>query len=361
MAAPSVPLDTVYARFDPEHPGRGTTDYPGHTSEDIPKSYAMILMAELERTRHGIAPQLPSMASTAGHWLLKHAQLDPTGATGWGVPVAWDAYGDGSVNPEHTAYSISTGIVAGALLDWMESAPDAPREEILRVVGAALKQFAAHRTPSGLAPYSLVPSDRRYDTFNSAAYIAGQMQRMAKYEDRWSGWRLRRAANATMASLIRHHRVSEAGHWYWQYSVQEANSNDLAHASYIVHGMATYVQEGGALADKINLDAVRGHLEEFLGPDGLVRAWPGFETRIPNPARLYDIGMGMHFACADPRLAPLAAQMFSSLPRYRTGHAYARNPILDRKSKPLIVNEYEAYLWRGLVACEAQRMIAAAQ
>ena len=149
---PESPLvNKLYARFDPVFAGRGLTDYPVSTAEDIPKSYAMILMAELERGRHGMRSDLPDLGSQAGRWLLDNATLNAEGATGWGVPVAWDAYGDGSENPADTVYSISTAIVADALLTWMETTPEAPGEEIIATVSSALDNFTrAPRTPDGL-------------------------------------------------------------------------------------------------------------------------------------------------------------------------------------------------------------------
>ncbi|HRN87731.1 MAG TPA: hypothetical protein PK271_03940 [Hyphomicrobium sp.] len=357
---PSDLLKDVYERFDPEAPGRGLLDYPENPVADIPKGYAMILFAELERGRHGIRPEFPNLAHVAGHWLLDNAHLDPSGVAGWGVPAAWDAYGDGSINPASTAYSISTGIVVDALLDWMETDPSSPGERVLTTVHAALKAFApeALRTPSGLLPYSLVETDRQYDTFNSGAYLAGQMQRFAKYggDDRKL---FEDAADATIASLVQHRQLSENGHWYWRYSIQENVSNDLAHASYIVSGIDTYVAEGGALSEKIDLKAVLGHLGDFVDDQGTVRGWPKFQTNIESPPRLYDIGMALTFACRNPSLSTLEERAKAAIPAYSGDDGFARYPPTP-DSPDIVINEYEAYLWRGLVACEVAREVGTA-
>ena len=347
-------LNRVYERFNPEAPGRGLLDYPENPVADIPKGYAMILFAELERSRHGIAPERPNLAHVAGTWLLNNSKLDPAGIVGWGVPAAWDAYGDGSINPANTAYSISTAIVVDALLNWMETDPSSPGERILTTVHAALKTFApSHlRTPSGLLPYSLIETDRRYDTFNSAAYLAGQMQRFAKYGG--SDRRLfEDAADATISSLVQHRQLSDNGRWYWRYSIQEDVSNDLAHASYIVSGIETYVAEGGALSHKIDLKAVLGHLGEFVDGEA-VRAWPKFQTNINSPSRLYDIGMALTFACRNPELSALSERAKAAIPSYWNGDGFARYPPTS-ESRDIVINEYEAYLWRGLVACEVAK------
>lgn len=350
-------LDEVYSRFDPQHPGRGVTDYPGATVEDIAKSYAMIVLAELERSRHGIRPDLPDLVEPAGRWLLDNADLNEDGAIGWGLPVAWDAYGDGSENPAGTVYAISTGIAADALMSWMEVDPEAPSKEIVETLSTALDNFArAPTTPDGLIPYSLEPSDRPYDTFNSAAYVAGQMQRFARYApDPTLAKRLTDSADATVASLVRNHRMSPANSWYWRYSIQEDNANDMPHASYIIEGMGTYVREGGALAAKVDMPRVVSHLHDFFADGGRPRAWPTFQTDLDRPPRLYDVGIALSIACAEPDVAPLADDLLGIVDTYRApGDAgFFKYPVGTPDQEALVVNEYEAYIWRGLVACEA--------
>ncbi|MGB3272416.1 MAG: hypothetical protein WBA66_05925 [Xanthobacteraceae bacterium] len=353
-------LSQVYARFDSTYPGRGVADYPGNTIVDIPKSYAAILMAELQRARNGISPDLPDLAGVAGRWLLDNARLDSSKRTGWGVPVAWDAYGDGSINPANTVYSISTGIVVDALLDWMETDPSAPGEEILVTVEKSLLEFARWRTPSGLLPYSLQESDQKYDTFNPAAYLAGQMQRFSKYANEEVAEQLRYAADATVRSLVDNHYVSPSGAWYWKYSIQEDVTNDLAHASYIVDGLETYAAEGGRLTAEIKLQAVVDHLKEFVDGDTL-RAWPIIQVNIPRPARLYDLGMALVMGCRHPSLEHLGEIARRSIDRYRRKDEFTRYPVVSGKNE-LIINEYEAYLWRGLIACSTtQAMIGPAK
>lgn len=356
-ASSSRLMDVLYARFDPSFPGRGVTDYPGNTEEHIPKAYAMILMAEIERGRHGIESDLPDLGATAGRWLLDNATLDEHGATGWGVPVAWDAYGDESVNPANTVYSISTGIVTDALVTWMETDPDAPGQEIIATVSSALDGFAqAPKTPDGLIAYSLAAPDQPYDTFNSAAYLAGQMQRFAKYADDLAlAYRLRSTADATVASLVRHHQISPSKAWYWRYSIQEDVTNDLAHAGYIVEGLRTYVRERGRLSSDVDLPAVVNHLRDFFDRAGTPRGWPSFQTDIDRGARLYDIGMALNLSCSEPRLAPLSRKLAKVVDSYSAGESgFSRYPADTPDEAPLVVNEYEAYLWRGLVSCRSR-------
>lgn len=345
------------ARLDPDHPGRGTTDYPGNTVADIPKSYAMVLLGEIIRKKIERLLPLPDLAAISGRWLLENADENGDGTAGWGVPIAWDAYGDGTVNPEDTEYTITTAIVVHALLDWMESSPSAPGARILEVVDRALEPYTkiALRTPAGLLPYSLTPADRQYDTFNPAAYLAGQMQRfsrLVKQPDRAAA--LAGTADATMQALLDHRRSSpETGAWYWHYSVQESTPNDLPHAAYIAEGIRTYIRFGGALSDEFDLEKVMRHLMEFVDEDAeMIRSWPRFASEIELPARSYDLGLAMHLACSEAVLEPMRDPLLAYLPEYVTEDGgYSKYPLGTKGQTPLIVNEYEAYLYRGLASC----------
>ncbi len=347
--------DDLRNLLDTAFPGRGTTDYPGHTIDDVPKGYAMILKAEiLTGLTENIG--LSSLAKTSGYFLMKHSDERNDGFPGWGVPIAWDPYGDGSINVRNTKYTISTAIVVDALLDWIASDRTAPREEVLKLVRGSLLPYLKKQilSPSGLFPYSLEPTDRKYDTFNPAAYLAGVLQRYSVMEsDPRTKARMRKFADATVSALIRHRRLSAAGTWFWNYSVTEPVPNDLAHAAYVIYGLQTYVENKGALAVRLDIPAISRHLADFIEPvTGQILAWPNFRTDANTPARAYDLGMGLYLACKN--VSPdLRSPFLSMLPAYRTrGGAYLKYPP-GRGLETFPVREYEAYVLFGLASCIA--------
>lgn len=351
----------LIVHFDPARPGRGAIDYGTYPVADIPKGYAMILQAELNRTAARALPGIPSLAGVAGRWLLDHADENRNRVIGWGVPVGWDAFGDGSPNPPDAEYTISTAIAADALLDWLAQDPAAPKERILSTVGAAFLPYLSDEvlSPSGLFPYSLEPQDRRYDCFNPAAYLAGQMQRYsALVSDAAMRDRLRAYADRTVAALIRYKKIDPSGHWYWAYSVQEDNNpNDMAHAGYIIDGLGVYVRHGGRLAGELDLTAARRHLELFFDRRRTyVRGWPTNRTDIDRPARSYDIGMGLALAARHAEISTLVEPLsqLSFLYRLQDGR-YTKYPYRPTASqmKPtaidtMVIQEYQAYILRGL-------------
>jgi len=355
----------VAAALPAGRPGRGITDYPGHAEGDVPKAYAMVLLAEIERHPPGAPGDALALARTAGRWLIDNADSDGDGVAGWGLPVAWDAYDDGTTNPPHTEYTISTALVLDALLSWLERDADAPRERIVALVQAAIAPYLEAHTasPSGMAPYSLAEADRRYDTFNPAAYLAGQMQRASlSLTDPTLRRRYAAAADATMRALLQHRRlVPGSGHWYWNYSVQQDLPNDLPHAGYTMAGIRAYMENGGRLAEAFDWHAVRSHLRDFRADDGTVRAFPRHVPTLALAARTYDIGFALHLACTEPEIEPLMPWLIGALEGYR-GDAqrflkYPKGapaaPGTDAAPAELVVNEYETYLYRGLATCAA--------
>lgn len=358
VSADEILTRSLYEAIDPERPGYGPTDYPGNLSADIPKSHAMVLLAEVQRTQNGLYPDLPSLAPAAGTWLLDNFDANSDGVAGWGVPVAWDAYGDGSENPADTEYTISTAIAVDALLTWMEKEPEAPRSRIMKTVQAALLPFLDQRmrTSRGLAPYSFVPEDRKYNTYNPAGYLAGQLQRFSRYApNEHVARQLQALADDIVEELLRRaQRNPDTGSLYWFYSEEEGITNDVAHAAYIVHGLMAYVEYQGALSARVPLPDVVRHLEEFYRPDhNSLGGWPYFETKVDRPARSYGLGMVMSLLCGSSEYSSHAAEIAKVIPKYLDDDGTVlRHPTDFTLFDPIHINEYRNYLYRGMVACD---------
>ncbi len=347
-------LENLLIGIDHDHPGRGLPDYPSDEPADVPKSYAMILLGAQADASHKEKDRITDLGVKAGEWLMDNADANRDGVIGWGVPVAWDAYGDGSVNPENTEYSISTAIVVDALLGWLDYVDDQRKLEILAMVEKALTPYLPEtmRTPAGLLPYSLLPNDRKYDTFNSAVYLAGQMQRYAQLvESSDLKEALESAADSTMKALLKHKKKApKTASWFWDYSVQENIPNDLPHAGYIIEGVITYIESNGRLSAALNKDKIFGHLLDFFDKNGVVRGWPAFRPEITTPPRLYDLSIAAQLMCRFR--GKTAANVFlAEVVRYASPDGgYLKYPYeLTENNKR--VAEYEAYLYRSLMTC----------
>ena len=362
---PEYPDPQTYSRlhqqFDPLFPGRGRIDYGPGPVADIAKAYAMVLKAELNRRRTGALPNLSSLVDSSGIWLLDNSDADSDGIVGWGVPLEWDAFGDGSVNPADTEYTISTAISADALLDWMDQDGSAPRKRIIAVVTASFEPYLKEEnlSPSGLFPYSLEEQDRTYDVFNPAAYLAGQMQRLSKLVvDQELSERLSRFADRTVEALLNYRKTDPSGNWYWAYSVQEDRiPNDLAHAVYVMYGLAQYIRYGGRLSKSIRMERVVGHLAEFISGHGdYVYGWPEFRKDITTPARSYGVGMALFFSSSYPGMQKQSMGLAKAVELYELPDGrYAKYPerkddwlFFGKQNDRTVIQEYQAYILLGL-------------
>jgi len=339
--------------IDNDHPGRGLADYPSDEPADVPKSYALILLGAVDEARKKKLLEVNELGIKAGNWLIENSDANGNGIFGWGVPIAWDAYGDGSVNPENTEYSISTAISIDALLGWSEHVDAKKKAEILVLVENALRPYLSEsmRTPAGLLPYSLLVNDRKYDTFNSAVYLAGQMQRFAGItSSAILKEELQSSADSTMLALLRNKKIAEvSGSWYWNYSIQEEIPNDLPHAGYIIEGVLVYIENQGRLTSDFDQKKIFQHLMDFFGGGDTVRGWPVFRPDINTAARLYDLSIASQLMCRFKTLE--AGNLFlAAVERYEAPDGgYLKYPRGTGSNKK--VAEYESYLYRALKAC----------
>lgn len=90
-----------------------------------------------------------SLVATAPRW----------GGAGWGLDMAWDAFGDGSTNPASTVYAFQTGLAIWCLVEAAD-ALDAPSYRALAARSLAAYRSGAYVNSSG--PYPLPCSSCGY-------------------------------------------------------------------------------------------------------------------------------------------------------------------------------------------------------
>ena len=347
--------------LDQNKPGYGISDYGDNAIADIPKAYAMFLSAELMKYKAKNQQYNLSMAVKAGNWLLENADLNKNGVIGWGVPIEWDAFGDKSIDEKNTEYTIATGIVINSLLDWIELAPNqAPINQIIQMINNAISPYLKNQiySDSGLFNYSLKIEDRKYNCFNAAIYMAGQMQRFSNFikgreeNFEFNKSKIRLSADRVMSAAIKHKKIDANGNWYWPYSLEQKNiPNDLTHAGYIIDGIYTYINNGGTLKKLFNKDKVFKHLRLFSNNDGT--EWYFYPSTFnfkdkPIAPRLYGVGFTLYLLAkyTDDKTKILHLINFSR--NFKTEQSYSR--WIGEK---IYVTEYLTYFMYGLAAFEA--------
>ncbi|MFW5980281.1 MAG: hypothetical protein ACOCQ2_02850, partial [Halanaerobiales bacterium] len=79
-------------------------------------SYSLILSAEILHYQYQKNDESIRRIKKASYWLLNNSDTNNDGYPGWGLPQPWDAFADGSVNPPHHPYTITTAFVLESLL-----------------------------------------------------------------------------------------------------------------------------------------------------------------------------------------------------------------------------------------------------
>lgn len=339
-----------------EKPGFGVSDYGNNDLADIPKAHAMFLSSELIKSKQINNYDL-TMAINSGNWLLNNKDLNNNGIIGWGVPISWDAFGDKSINEKDAEYTISTGIVINSLLDWLDHAPSsAPKDEIINAVKKSILPYINDEifSSSGLFNYSLKIEDRKYNCFNAAIYMAGQMQRFTRYisdEDLIS--KIKNSTDKVMAAALKYRKIDPNGGWYWSYSIEEDNTpNDMAHAMYIIDGIINYSNSGGNLSNLFEKKLLIKHINFFH--DENYTNWyfyPSFFNGEIKP-RTYGIGMLLYVYAkyTDNNIA--INNLIKYIDNYKVDKLYSR-----WQNESIIINEYLIYLLYGLSHCEANTYI----
>lgn len=362
--APTDPMAAALrARLGGADPGVGVADYPGFPTAEIPKAEAAVLLAEVTCAKAN--PQWDrALLDEVGERLLTWPSRHAGDRFGWGLPFAWDAFGDGTENPADTVYSVSTGVVVKALLDWAEISDARTVGRIDSVVDRALAEWLAPEamTAADQLAYSLAPADRSFDVFNSSVMLAGQMARFASLGRRSEhAADYRAVADRVMTSLASRALTDRRGFWYWPYSVQEDTPNDLTHAGYVVDGVTAYVASDPAAAARLPVEVIASHLTSFVS-DGTIGEpmlpWPLWRSPELTDARsrlvrLYDLGWTF-FQVSQHRdqLAPLLEPLCSEVRRHRSDDGswrrYPTDADLPAGSDPEIA-EYVAYAYLGVV------------
>jgi len=351
----SVDEDAIYQLVKKylkhDRPGYGKSDYGTFDVVDIPKAYAMFLSSELMQYKTHCNDYDLSQAIKAGLWLLHHSDENHDGIVGWGVPVAWDAFGDNSLNEKNTEYTIATGIVINGLMDWIELAPHtAPKSSIISLIEQAIAPYLERKSISysGLFNYSLKIEDRKYNCFNAAIYLAGQMQRFTFFiSDKAVRDEIRLYSDQVMSAALRYKKIDPSGGWYWSYSIEENTvPNDMAHAGYIVEGICTYLRNKGTLSELFDEQAILSHLKFFSNEKGTEwYFYPSFFSEEKISPRLYGVGMILHIYA---KYLNSHKETIQSLIQYSQKYRLKSGLYSRWQNENIIITEYLTYLLYGL-------------
>ena len=131
-----------------------SSDPLGHINQSNPfgglayQGDALARSAQVFATSDPARSQRYLTAATAiADYLVQNDALESDGKIGWGLPSAWDAFGDGTINPANQVYAFQTALVSWALLDTYTITQNSA---YLAAVESAMANYA----PSGTTSFS---------------------------------------------------------------------------------------------------------------------------------------------------------------------------------------------------------------
>lgn len=253
------------AMFDNACPGRGLDAHSADQLSNHSMAYALFASA-------AAAMRMEPEAINAVDWLIADA-FKPNGEIGWGLSFEWDAFADGSVNPVHTIYGISTALGVRALLDVYESFRWAA---VKQTVIGSLETYRKYivRTNAGLFFWYSNQEQDAKSVHNVTAMLAAQYARAGRLFGRDDFIHL---AEDAVNEVISHRKTCRNG-TFWPYGADYDRPNDAVHAAYTVLGLLEAAQMGACSYDiRPAIQYLRkffraGQFFEFVRHDNLTRS-----------------------------------------------------------------------------------------
>lgn len=308
---------SLLAKFPLENQGRGPDLYEPLKVSDHATAYAQVLSSEAYRHSAKSDAESATRIRLAARWLIDHSELADDGKKGWGLPFAWDAFGDGTVNPVNHPYTIDTAIVLFGLLDALDTRgiwSDEERQEIVVLVKEVLWRWCAEcwtqsDVMRGFFWYSPSTADN-YFLANVSSMFCGVLQRFIHdYENELSTEEMAlfnsRASDGIM--LVENSAVMFRGMPFWNYIDSadfSAYTNDLVHHVYILYGIRTYRMFGGQISLRWTGEDALGSVRLFTG-GGVIYNYPqnpyfaNDMINLKSPASLWGLGMMIAYSSTE--------------------------------------------------------------
>jgi len=135
---------SLLSRFQQDKLGNGLDPYlPTGVKKEQAETYGLVLSAEAISYQCKPNEQSKKRICEAVSWLLDNSDADKDGVLGWGLPGAWDAFGDGTINPENSQFTITNALVMQGLLDAVK-VPDLLSESQVVKIQNVIKEISLY-------------------------------------------------------------------------------------------------------------------------------------------------------------------------------------------------------------------------
>lgn len=324
----------------------------------------MIAFAEAHRYRMNLSADAQVRLRKSVQSLLDRKDLDGLPGVAWGLGVAWDAFGDGTVNSENHPYTVTNAIVIEGLLEAIQSG--GLENETQVQVRAAIRDCVRYTMesmylPSGYFGYSPAPTDM-VPVLNVTAYTAGVVLRaLAELPNEFTALEkadFRSKCLECVASVV-NEVVDVEGAPQWNYHSNQSpfwarlknQPNDLFHHAYIIWGLEMARIHGGASVPFTRAQYLASLRQYFRGTRlyGYPEKWPfPLGSDFGKPSRVWGPGycVGIAAFLGDNALADqFLAECVSEHPGWPTPRSF---PGWFGTSDPVYYPRYGANILWGL-------------
>jgi len=317
--------DSLLGHLEADSPGRGL-DVFNESRRDRPMAYGLITSAEANRYRHTSDSSSLDRVRTCGNWLLENQDLNNNSIPGYGLADSWDAFSDGSINPVHNEYTITTAIAMAGLIDWHSIEPDTSIKHLIYEGIFAVSQPYLNTqfdSPLGIPAYSFSTPDLQKDVYNPAVYLAGQLMRFAAIAKNDSLSNLLRDKSQSVMDVLFAQALKDTDDCYfWNYGTSISTANDLVHACYIIEGIREYEIQDGQLP--ASFERVFCHLYDFQSDERWYEyVEPEYQNSDRN-ARLWGLGMLMYSMAVEGQRTLVEETLWPQIEEYHLGNGRFR-------------------------------------
>lgn len=275
-----------------------------------PMAHALIISSESNRYLYTHNRTALEQVIQNTDWLVENKDINKNGIVGWGLPFAWDAFGDGSKNPSHTEYIITTALSVQGLLDAIDTIDKSniitkfiyrnKRNLYLKVAQAAIDSFIENKfyteNPEGTIFFwcSSQKSDAKFVT-NCHSMFIGVFQRISTYSIEEKKKIYQDLADKGVKYLLKAKKEKNSG-WYWIYYPESKNprEDDGVHAAYTADGLLMYKKCNGRLSPEIDEQKILNGLKLYIKDDKVLEMFSRPE-RVP---RSWDLGYFLYVVSA---------------------------------------------------------------
>ncbi|MPW26112.1 hypothetical protein GC105_09940 [Alkalibaculum sp. M08DMB] len=218
-----------------------------------PMTYGLVLASESLHYKYDKNKESEHRIKNAVNWITENSDANQDGNLGWGLPQSFDAFADGTINPENHSYTITTAIVLDGLMDslsidnfWTEAEEKEIKKIVSEVILYWLKEVYIGDDDIGYLGYSPEPTDMIYTPNVSSMFLSSLVRIITEHDGIFNEsdkqFVLKRT-HAIANKLVNTVHFKE-GIPYWDYAEylddREIKTNDLVHHIYILWGIEEY-------------------------------------------------------------------------------------------------------------------------